>query len=139
MMASLCAGRTRLSRTRREGALAVEFALVVPIVFVLFFGAFEFCRVAMIRHTVDNAVYEGGRRGIIPGGSAQDVSREAQRVLSTIGITGANINVVPARITPTTEEVTVTVTVPLDENTFLPARHFAGRTVTRSLSMQRER
>ncbi len=39
----------------RRGATLVEFALVVPILFLLFFAAVEFARVAMIRHTVDNA------------------------------------------------------------------------------------
>ncbi len=49
----------------------VEFAIVAPLLFFLFFASMEFCRVAMIRHTADNAVYEGCRVGIIPGATQQ--------------------------------------------------------------------
>ena len=54
------------SRVRRGAAMS-EFAIVAPLLFLFFFAAFEFCRVAMIRHTADNAVYEGCRAGVIPG------------------------------------------------------------------------
>ena len=46
----------------RPGATLLEFAVVVPLLFLCFFAAFEFCRVAMIQHTADNAVYEGCRK-----------------------------------------------------------------------------
>ena len=64
---------TRKSASRRTGAAMVEFAIVSPLLFLFFFGAMEFCRVAMIRHTADNAVYEATRVGIIPGASSTDV------------------------------------------------------------------
>lgn len=112
--------------------------MVAPLLFLFFFAAFEFCRVAMIRHTVDNAVYEGGRRGIIPGGTSGDVRAEAERVLSTIGITVFNVDVNPANIDEDAEEVTVRVRVPLDQNTFVPAQFFIGEEIDRSLTMRRE-
>ncbi|MEM6365928.1 MAG: TadE family protein [Planctomycetota bacterium] len=116
----------------------MEFALVVPIVLMFFFGGFEFCRVAMIRHTADNAVYEGARRGIIPGGTRGEVVAEATRVLSTIGIRNAAVDVTPGRIDDDTEELTVSVTVPIDSNSFVPAQYFIGRVITRQLTMRRE-
>lgn len=112
--------------------------MVVPILFLLFFGAFEFCRVAMIRHTVDNAVYEAVRRGVVPGASSSDVRAQAERVLSTIGLSSFNINVAPSNIQDETDEVTVTIDVPLDENTFVPATYFVGKQLRRELTMQRE-
>ena len=59
---------------RRTGAVMVEFVIVAPLLFLFFFAAFEFCRVAMIRHTADNAVYEGARIGIIPGATADEAA-----------------------------------------------------------------
>jgi hypothetical protein len=104
----------------------------------MFFAAFEFCRVAMIRHTADNAVYEGARRGIIPGASANDARQQAEFVLNTIGVNSANINVSPKKIDKDTPEVTVRVRIPLDGNSFIPLRFFGGQAIEREITMQRE-
>lgn len=128
-----------LSAKPRTGAAMVEFAIVVPLLFLFFFTAFEFCRVAMIRHTVDNAVYEGARLAIIPGGTSADATQEAQRILNSLGIDDANIVVTPSNIDNTTENVTVQITVPLDSNSFVPTNTFvAGKDVIASLTMRRE-
>jgi len=128
----------RCATGSRRGAVAVEFAIVAPLLFLFFFAGFEFCRVAMIRHTVDNAVYEGARRGIIPGGTAGEVRTEAERVLSTIGLSSFNLQVIPAVIDDDTDEVTVRVQIPLDANTFVPASFFVGKQLDRELTMRRE-
>ena len=115
-----------------------EFAVVAPLLFLFFFAAFEFCRVAMIRHTADNAVYEGCRAGVIPGATNGEAESEARRVLATLGVTNAIVAVVPSAITRDTEDVTVRVEVSLDENSFVPNRFIAGRSIIRELTMRRE-
>jgi len=115
-----------------------EFAIVAPLLFLFFFAAFEFCRVAMIRHTADNAVYEGCRAGVIPGATNSEAEAEARRVLGTLGVTSANVAVSPGSITRDTEDVTVRVEVPLDENSFVPNQFVAGRSIVRELTMRRE-
>ena len=116
----------------------VEFAVVAPLLFMFFFAGFEFCRVSMIRHTVDNAAYESVRRGIIPGATAGEVRAEVERVLSTIGVTATNLQVIPSVINDDTKELTVRIRVRLDENTFVPALFFVGREFERELTMTRE-
>ncbi len=130
--------QSRRTASPRSGVAAVEFVFVVTIAFVMFFAAFEFCRVAMIRHTVDNAVYEGARRGIIPGGTADDVSGTARQILATIGVDNARVTVTPPTITKSSEDVTVSIRVPLDSNSFVPTNFFRGKTIERSLTMRRE-
>lgn len=122
----------------RKGAVAVEFAIVVPLLFLFFFAGFEFMRVAMVRHTVDNAVYEGARVGIIPGGTNAEIRAEATRILGTIGIDEFTLDVEPANITDATEDITVRVTVPLDRTTYVPAQYFLGEEMQRELTMRRE-
>ena len=122
----------------RRGAAMSEFAIVAPLLFLFFFAAFEFCRVAMIRHTADNAVYEGCRAGVIPGATTGEAEAEARRVLSTLGVTSANVAVTPTSINRDTEDVTVRVEVPLDENSFVPNQFVAGRSIVRELTMRRE-
>ena len=134
--------KSKLTRNRtakkRTGAVMVEFAIVAPILFLFFFAAFEFCRVNMIRHTADNAVYEAARVAIIPGATSAEASAEAELILSTIGLTSTNVEVSPAQIEDDTEEVTVRVTVSLDDNSFLPNSFVAGKDIVRELTMRRE-
>ncbi|KAA5540537.1 pilus assembly protein [Roseiconus nitratireducens] len=127
------------SARRRRGATMVEFALVVPLAFFFFFTAFEFCRVAMIRHTVDNAVYEACREAVVPGSSEVNARRRAEEVLGTLGLNGTNITVTPSTIETQTPEVTVSIDVLLDPNAFVvPPQFTGGRVIQRSLTMRRE-
>lgn len=123
---------------RRRGTTIIEFAIVAPLLFLLFFASLEFCRVAMIRHTVDNAIYEGCRVGIIPGATAAEVHQETQRILNSLGLNHASITVTPQTINSRTDEVTVRVVVPLDDNSFVPNQFVAGGTIARELTLLRE-
>jgi Flp pilus assembly protein TadG len=127
-----------LAGERRKGTAMTEFAIVAPLLFLLFFASFEFCRVAMIRHTADNAVYEGCRMAILPGATSGEAEAEARRVMGTLGANRVTVAVSPSTITRTTEEVSVRVEVPLDENSFVPNQFVAGRTIVRELTMRRE-
>ncbi len=123
---------------RRTGATLTEFAVVAPLLFLFFFAPFEFCRVAMIRHTADNAVYEGCRLAIIPGATAGEAEAETRRIMSSLGVTNVSVAVSPTTIVEETEEVTVKIDVPLDENSFVPNQFVAGRTIKRELTLRRE-
>jgi Flp pilus assembly protein TadG len=128
----------RMPSHKRRGAAAVEFAVTSGLAFFFFFAALEFCRVAMIRHTVELAMYEGARKGIVPGATSNDVQTSAAKVLRTIGISGATIDVTPATIQKDSPEVQVRIRLPLDRGLFAPAFFFVGKTLDRTLVMQRE-
>ncbi|MEZ6087535.1 MAG: pilus assembly protein [Pirellulaceae bacterium] len=122
----------------RKGAVAVEFAVTAGIAIMFFFGSFEFCRVSMIRHTADNAVYEGVRAGIIPGATKAEVESATTKILRTLGLTDTTIKVTPETITDDTRELTVEVTIPISKNSFGSSLFFRGKSVKRSLTMTRE-
>ncbi len=122
----------------RRGAVAVEMAVTCGLVFFFFFAALEMCRVAMMRHAVEHALYEGARQGIIPGATAAEVDARARSVLRTIGIRSADITVTPAAISNSTREISVKIRMPLDQNLFAPAFFFRGRAIDRTFVMQRE-
>lgn len=124
---------------RRSGAVVTEFAICVPVLLLFFFASLEFSRVNMIRQSVENAVYEGCRRGIVPGATAQNCIDSAQVVLNSISALDADVVVVPSVIESDTPEVTVTIDVPIDSNCWVPPLFFAGRTVTGSMTLRRER
>ena len=126
-------------RQHRSGAVIVEFAICAPILFLFFFAALEFSRVNMIRQTIENATYEGSRRGIVPGATASDCRNAAQLVLNTVSTNDASITVTPGVITPDTPQVTVAVTVPIDSNSWITPLFFKNKSLTNSMTMRRER
>lgn len=122
-------------RLQRWGATTVEFAFVSSIIFATFLAAAEFCRLSMMRHTLDNAVYEAARKSIVPGATAKEIESQAKSILSTLGISNARVSVDPQNITDETEFVTVKVDLPLNESSFIPV----NSNMSRSLKMRRER
>lgn len=130
--------RNCMHRKARQGAVAVEFALTAGLAFLFFFAAFEFSRVAMIRGTVDNAIYEGARVGITPGATSSDVDKKVREILGFSLIRVADVRVQPSPIRFDSRTITVSVDVPLDRNTFSPAKFFRGKSIERSIQMRRE-
>ena len=55
----------RLCRRNRQGASAVEFALVAPVFVVMVFGLIEFGRAIMVQQVMTNAAREGARLAIL--------------------------------------------------------------------------
>ena len=107
------------STRRRKGAVTVEMAITVPILFLFVLAALEFCGMNNMRHTVDNAAYEAARRGIVPGARSADVINEATTIMSFVGAQDITVNVDPLGFDDETEELTVTITVPVANNGWL--------------------
>lgn len=122
----------------RRGVAAVEFAVVAPLAFLLFFAAYEFSRMNMIRHTLEMAAYEGARRGMVPGATAQDATKRAQQVLSAIGTRSANIVVTPSQLTAQSPTISVDISVPLDDNSWVVPNFLRGIILERTFTLARE-
>jgi len=125
-------------RIVRRGVTLVEFSLVAPIVFAMFFAAIEFSRVNMLRHSIESAAYEGCRRAIVPGATAEDAIDGATTILYAASAINATVDVEPANITRATKSVKVSVSVPLYQNTWVTPAFFGDTTITSSLEMRRE-
>lgn len=122
----------------RCGAVAVEFALVAPILFLFIFGIIEFARLNMLRNSLENAAYEGARRGVIPGATAAEAEAEARRILNAVSVSNAQVGVSPAIIVSTTPEITVTVKVPLNGAAWTFYFSSPSNVMTRSITLKRE-
>ena len=59
-------------RRREEGAAAVEFAIIAPLLFILLFGILQFGIAFLHVQTIRTAVREGGRLAAV-GGSVTEV------------------------------------------------------------------
>lgn len=86
-------------RKRNErGAVAVEFALLLPVLLTILFGTIEFGMIMYGREVVTNASREGARAGIVqvsPKPTSGDIT-----TIATNYLTGTGINL---------SEVTITV------------------------------
>jgi Flp pilus assembly protein TadG len=125
--------RNRRSR-RRRGALTVEFALTAPLAFFLFFSALEFGRVNMVRHSMENAAYEGVRRGLVPNTTDTEVITATRSVLDVVSVKNPSIQVNNAA-----EEVTVTVTANFNDQGWFAPIIFYNKTLSSTLTMSKDK
>jgi Flp pilus assembly protein TadG len=115
--------------------VTIEFALVLPIVLLVFFAGFEFSRVHTICNTVENASYEGARRGIVPGATEQDIIDSVNRTLSAGSINGATVTVSPNPFTSSAATVTVEVSVPIQQNLWMSPMFFQSSTWSSKITL----
>jgi hypothetical protein len=92
----------------------------------------------MLIHTVESSLLQGARRGIIPGATAEQCRQAAQDVLDIGRIRTSTITVSPTTITDATTSVTISVSVPLDNNGYQASSLFLGKTISRSATLNRE-
>lgn len=122
----------------RRGAVTVEFAIVAPVAFLIIFGSVEFARLNMILNSMENAAYEGARRGIIPGATETNVRDATTQILQAVGAVNATVTVTPTVITHQTPEITVSISIPLNDNAWISPHFTNNRTLTRSCRLTRE-
>ncbi len=109
----------RTLRNHPAGAFTVEFAICCAIFFMVLAASFEFTRFMYARHSIEQAAYEAGRVGIIPGQSVSDVVAKANQFLSATGIRGSTITVTPNPIDATTSTVNVKIRASFADNSWL--------------------
>lgn len=122
--------RSQLAR----GVAAVEFAIVLPIIFLLFLGCLELTAVNFARQTAGNASYEAARKMIIPGGTSADAVAEGMRHMNNQGMgTGA-------RVTTSSDatSATATVSVPASTVSWGLIRFTGGITIRQSCTLTKE-
>ncbi len=131
--------RRRLRRGARRGATVVEFALTAPIFVLFLMAAFEFGWLNVLRHTADNAAYEAARYAIVPGATAAEASKKAKSILKIVGARNAVVTVSPPVIDLNTDEVTVTVDVPMKDNALVVPKFTSNTTLRGSATLRTER
>lgn len=130
--------RPRLQHARRA-ALTVELALTLPIFFLILFGGLEMVRVNMLRNGLENAAFEGARRGSLPGSTSAAATAATQTILTALDVRNATITISPTTITNATSEVTVTVSAPIASNLWISGFFTTGTTMTKACTLIRER
>ncbi len=105
-----------MRKLNERGAVAAEFALLLPVLLTILFGIIEFGMIMYSHEVVTNASREGARAGIVAGPpkrTAGEIIAIADNYLTNTGVNPANVTftVAGAGLTnPNT--LTVTATYP---------------------------
>lgn len=135
---SIGMSRRRQRKTRR-GATTVEFALTLPLFILFLMASFEFGWMNVLRHTADNAAYEAARYAMVPGGTAAEAKARATSILKIIGARDAVVTVSPATLSATTDEVTVSIDIPMKSNGLVVPKFTKSKTLHSEATMRTER
>lgn len=133
--------RKRIARAgTRRAAATVEFAVCLPVVFLVVFGSIQAASMLFLRQAAIQAAYEGVKVAIRDEGTDDKVRAAAQAVIDGRRLTGVTIDIQPnnADLLDPGTVVDVTVSVPSDENTLFPFDFFAGQIVSGNAVMVKE-
>lgn len=132
---------SRLFRSKRQGASAVEFAMVAPVFILLVFGMIEYGRMVMVQQVITNASREGARRAILDGSTETEVKTLVNNYLTNASISGATVTVTPSNLAGagSGDPITVKVEINFSQVSWLPSPMYLGATkLTASSVMRRE-
>ena len=124
---------------RRRGVTSVEFALTLPILFLMLFGMVELTRLSNVGGIARNAAFIGARQTTIQSSTASDVTNRVAEYLNKLGVHEHTITIDPPVLDGTVLEATVTVEVPLNANNgFGMTQYVSGKSATVSVTRSRD-
>lgn len=115
--------------------------MVAPVFFLLVLGMVEYGRMVMVQQVITNASREGARRAVLDGATTAEVTTVVNDYLASGSISGGTVTVTPNP--PTDAEfgdpVTVSVSIPFTEVSWLPSpMYLGGKTLRATTVMRRE-
>ncbi len=127
------AGETPSRKTskKKNGAAIVEFALFLPLFFMITMASIETCRVLYLRQSLTIAAYECARLGVIPGMSLEALEFQCDSIVDGRNIRNVTLTVDPPDLSSLHygDPLTVTVEAQADDNAILGTWFYRGRTL----------
>jgi Flp pilus assembly protein TadG len=126
--------KSNRSKHHRRGATAVEFSLVFILFMSLFLYGVQIFRISMISNSVDIAIMEGARMGMLPGKSLDDAKSAMSSSLMSDGIRNFDVEAITTT-DGTVDTISVGVSISLSDNGVtapgLPVDITKGTTITK--------
>jgi Flp pilus assembly protein TadG len=123
----------------RRGVAAVEFAIVAPLFFMLIFGFIELGRAMMVQQVLTNASRVGARSAALMNSVEQDVIDSVDGYTTNMSVPGTLVQISPSPASAVAgDQISVTVSVPYQNVTWLPAPWFLGDTTLSASSVMRK-
>ncbi|MFM8474295.1 MAG: TadE/TadG family type IV pilus assembly protein [Planctomycetaceae bacterium] len=122
------------AKTRRRGAVTVEFAMVFPVILLMFTGSIEMASLHYARHSMGYAAYEAARKAAIPGSTPAIGQNAGMQHLNLVGLgTGAQVTV-----TQNSTAVTAEVRIPSSNFSWGPISYLANFIAVERCTLLRE-
>lgn len=102
--------QNRVPDRRRLGAAAAEFAVCLPMLMALTFGAVEATNAVFVKKALVEAAYEAGNVASSIGGTSSVAISRAQGVSTLLGVKSVTVKVSPTVTTNTATGTPITVT-----------------------------
>jgi Flp pilus assembly protein TadG len=128
----------------RRGTTTVEFALVIPVFFLFVLGLVEVGRGFMACHLLTHAARVGCRQGILQSQTTATITTAVTDKLTSQGITGATTTVqvngvvADASTANSNDDITVIVSVPVADITWVPVSRFLQGNITGQYTLRKE-
>lgn len=131
--------QTRRAAPRR-GAAVVEFAVCLPVILIIVFGAIEAASMLFLRQTMIQSSYESAKIAIKTNADNSRAILAAEEVARGRRVRDFTVSFNPSDISTAApgELITVTVTAPGNANSLLPIGPFKDRIVSAQAVMVKE-
>ncbi len=129
--------RSTRKKTRRWAAVAVEMAIVTPLLLTLLFGMIEYGWVFTVRQALVTAAREGARTAALPGSTDADIQSRVSGYMAPLGLSSYSVTI--THPTPPSAVETVQVSIPRADVSLL-GNYFGvhSGTMHASCSMRKE-
>ncbi len=127
-------------RGKRHGVAAVEFAVCLPVLILLVFGAIEASSFIFLKQSLNVAAYEGIRESIRIGSNNANGVNRAENILNARNVRDFDI-AFPGGESATAErgdEVVIEVSAPTATNSPLAGQFVTNRVLTARVVMVKE-
>ncbi len=124
----------------RRGAAMVEFAICLPVFFLITMGTIETCRMIYLRQSLKLAAYESARVGIIPTVTIDTMKDQCILVLENRKIAGYEFSCNPPNLEDLQmgDLLTVTIAIPAEPNALVGSWFYTKKTISASVSIMAE-
>jgi Flp pilus assembly protein TadG len=129
--------RSTRKKTSRWAAVAVEMAVVTPLLLTLLFGMIEYGWVFTVRQALVTAAREGARTAALPGSTDADIQGRVTNYMAPLGLTTYHVTMTHSTTAVPVE--TVEIALPRADASLLGGYfgHHTGN-MTASCSMRKE-
>lgn len=117
----------------RRGTTTVEFAVVLPVILIVFMGSIEMTNLNTLRNMANDAAFQAARQGIVPGTSTAEAKTVAEDFLDDMGVLSYTVNV-----DDSSQQITATVQVPIDANSYGLGQFIGGKVITQQCALTKE-
>ena len=127
-------------KSSRVGAAMIEFAICMPVFFLIAMGTIETCRMIYLRQSLKLAAYECARVGIMPGMTPDVLQAQCDVILGGRRIRNYQFSCVPPNPANLKfgDLFKTTVTVSAEENALVGAWFYQSKLLSESVSIMAE-